>query len=205
MKRRDTLKALGLSGFGLGLAVGPAEAAVPAPPTKKPPLKTPGGRQPAEAERDAKLMAERFFTPAELATVTRLCDIILPADARSGNASAAGVPAFIEFMMKDQPTHQTPMRGGLAWLDNQSRKRFGGAFVALSPARQLALVELIAYPGQTKPEHRAGAAFFTLLRNFTLTGFYTSKIGIADLGYAGNVPNTWDGPPDAVLKQYGLL
>ncbi|ARK13110.1 gluconate 2-dehydrogenase subunit 3 family protein [Fibrivirga algicola] len=203
MKRRDSLKALSLS--SLGLAVGPVEAAVPAPPDKKVPLKVPGGRQPFEAERDVKLNAEKFFTPAELKTVTLLADIILPADAKSGSASQAGVPAFIEFMMKDQPVNQTPMRGGLAWLDNQCRKRFGKPFAEATRAQQIEMVDLIAYPQQTKPEFSQGAAFFTLMRNFTLTGFYTSKMGIEDLGYKGNTPNNWDGPPEAVLKQYGLV
>jgi hypothetical protein len=203
MKRRDTLKAIGLSGFGL--AVGPVEAAVPAPPDKKVPLKVPGGRQPFEAERDAKLHAEKFFTPAELKTVTLLADIILPADAKSGSASQAGVPAFIEFIMKDQPANQTPMRGGLAWLDNQCRKRFGKPFAEATRAQQIEMVDLIAYPQQTKPELSQGTAFFTLMRNYTMTGFYTSKMGIEDLGYKGNTPNNWDGPPEAVLKQYGFI
>lgn len=203
MKRRDYLKALSLS--SLGLAVGPVEAAVPAPPDKKVPLKIPGGRQAFEAERDAKLNADKFFTPAELKTVTLLADIILPADAKSGSASQAGVPAFIEFMMKDQPANQTPMRGGLAWLDNQCRKRYGKPFVETTKAQQVEMVDLIAYPQQVKPEFSQGAAFFSLMRNYTLTGFYTSKMGIEDLGYMGNTPNNWDGPPEAVLKQYGLV
>ena len=203
MKRRDSLKALSLS--SLGLAIGPAEAAVPAPPDKKIPVKIPGGRQPFEAERDAKLNADKFFTPAELRTVTVLCDIILPADAKSGSASQAGVPAFIEFMMKDQPSNQTPMRGGLAWLDNQCRKRFGKPFADATRAQQIELVDLIAYPEKVQPGMSPGVAFFTLMRNYTLTGFYTSKMGIADVGYMGNVPHLWDGPPEAVLKQYGLV
>ncbi|RYF67973.1 MAG: gluconate 2-dehydrogenase subunit 3 family protein [Cytophagaceae bacterium] len=203
MKRRDSLKALTLS--SLGMAVGPVEAAVPAPPDKKVPLKIPGGRQAFEAERDAKLNAEKFFTPAELKTVTLLCDIILPADAKSGSASQASVPAFIEFMMKDQPANQTPMRGGLAWLDNQSRKRFGKPFAEATKAQQIELVDLIAYPQKAAPGLSQGVAFFSLMRNFTMTGFYTSKMGIEDLGYMGNTPNNWDGPPEAVLKQYKLI
>ena len=148
MKRRDSLKALSLTGFGL--AVGPVEAAVPPPPDTKP-LKIPGGRQKFEAERDAKLMGEKFFTPHELQTVTVLSDIIIPADERSGSASQAGVPAFIEFVMKDQPKNQTPMRGGLRWLDNTSTKRYGKQFVLCTKAQQIDLVEQIAYPKLAKP------------------------------------------------------
>ncbi len=201
MKRRDTLKALSLTGFGL--AVAPAEAAVPAPPDVKP-LKIPGGRQKFEAERDARLMAEKFFTPHELQTVTVLSDIIIPADERSGSASQAGVPAFIEFMMKDQPNNQTPMRGGIRWLDNTCVKRYGKQFVQLTKAQQIEMVDQIAYPKLAKPDMTQGASFFSMMRNLTATGFYTSQIGIKDLGYVGNVPNQWNGVPDDVLKQYGL-
>lgn len=200
MKRRDTLKAIGLTSFGL--AVNPVEAAVPPPPTT--PVKVPGGRLKHEAERDAKLMAETFFTPHELKTVTLLCDIIIPADAKSGSASQAGVPAFIEFMMKDQPNNQTPIRGGLNWLDNQCRKQFGKAFADCTPADRIKMVDQIAYPKQAKPDMSQGVAFFNSMRNFTASGFFTSKMGIADLGYKGNQPNQWEGVPEAVLKQYNL-
>jgi gluconate 2-dehydrogenase gamma chain len=200
MKRRDTLKALGMGTFGL--AVGPVEAAVPAPPTT--PVKVPGGRQKFEAERDAKLMMDTFFTPQELKTVTILSDIIIPADAKSGSASQAGVPAFIDFMMRDQPNNQTPMRGGLHWLDNQCRKRYEKPFSDCTRAQQIEMVDMIAYPKQAKPELSQGVAFFTMMRNYTATGFFTSKMGIGDIGYKGNVPNQWEGVPEAVQKQYGV-
>ncbi len=197
MKRRDTLKALSLTGFGL--AVGQVEAAVPAPG-----VKVPGGRLKHEAERDAKLMAEKFFTPQELKTVTMLSDIIIPADKKSGSASQAGVPAFIEFMMKDQPNNQTPMRGGLNWLDNQCRKRYSKPFAEMTRAQQIEMVDMIAYPKLAKPEMSQGVAFFNMMRNYTATGFYTSKMGIADLDYKGNTPNQWEGVPEPVLKQYNV-
>ena len=202
MKRRDTLKAISLAGFGL--AVEPVEAAVPAPPDKKVPLKVPGGRQPFEAERDAKLMAETFFTPHELQTVTVLSDIIIPADARSGSASQAGVPAFIEFIMKDQPRNQTPMRGGIRWLDNKCVSKYGKQFVQCTKAQQLEMIDKIAYPEQATADMKQGVAFFCMMRSLTATGFFTSKIGINDLGYVGNTPNDWQGPPPDVLKQYGF-
>ncbi|MBC3784470.1 gluconate 2-dehydrogenase subunit 3 family protein [Spirosoma utsteinense] len=201
MKRRDSLKALSLTGFGL--AVGPVEAAVPAPPDVKP-LKIPGGRQKFEAERDAKLMSEKFFTPHELQTVTVLSDIIIPADERSGSASQSGVPAFIEFMMKDQPRNQTPMRGGIRWLDNTCKKRYGKQFVQCTKAQQIEMVDQIAYPKLAKPDMTQGASFFSMMRNLTASGFYSSQMGIKDIGYVGNVPNQWEGVPDDVLKQYGL-
>ena len=74
-------------------------------------------RTPQELADYKKLMADKFFTDDELATITVLADIIIPKDEVSGSATEAGVPAFIEFIVKDMPGHQTPMRGGLRWLD----------------------------------------------------------------------------------------
>jgi gluconate 2-dehydrogenase gamma chain len=203
MNRRDLLKTITLSSLGLaGLNPQVYAAEMLAPPDV--PLKVPGGRQKFEAERDAKLKNEKFFTPQELLTVTVLADIIIPADDKSGSASQAGVPAFIEFMMKDQPQWQTPMRGGLAWLDNKCRKMYGKAFAQCSKTQQIELVDMIAYPGLAKPEMLQGVSFFSLMRNFTASGFYSSKMGIADIGYQGNKPNQWEGVPEEVLKQYNL-
>jgi gluconate 2-dehydrogenase gamma chain len=205
MKRRDSLKALTFTslGFaGLNPQIAAAEKIVTPPgPT---PLKIPGGRQKFEAERDAKLMADKFFTPHELQTVAVLSDIIIPADERSGSATQAGVPAFIEFMMKDQPTWQTPMRGGLRWLDNQCVKRFGKKFVQATKAQQIEMVDDIAYPEKVKPGMSQGVSFFNTMRGFVASGFFTSQMGIKDLGYVGNTPNQWEGVPEDVLKQYGL-
>ena len=74
----------------------------------------------------------------------------------------------------------------------------------LTKAQQLQIVDDIAYPEKAKPIHSQGVAFFNLMRNLTASGYYTSKIGIADLGYMGNTPNVWEGVPADVLKQYGL-
>jgi len=150
------------------------------------------------------LAQEKFFTPHEMATITILGDIIIPKDEVSGNASDAKVPDFIEFIVKDMPQHQTPMRGGLRWLDLQCIKQFGKAFKDCSPEQQIQLVDRIAYPNKAKADMKQGVAFFSLMRNLTATGFYTSEIGVKDIGYAGNTPNKWNGVPDEVLKQYNL-
>lgn len=161
-------------------------------------------RMKEEAEHLRDLAGKTFFTSDEIATITLLGDIIIPRDAVSGSASDAKVPAFIEFIVKDLPEHQTPMRGGLRWLDMQCLNRFGKAFKDCTQPQQIALVDDIAYPKKAKPEMAQGVAFFTLMRNLTATGFYTSEIGVKDIGYMGNVPNQWKGVPDDVLKQYGL-
>lgn len=151
-----------------------------------------------------KVNADTFFTAAEMTTITILGDIIIPKDAVSGNASEAKVPDFIEFIVKEMPQHQTPMRGGLRWLNLESLKRFEKDFAGISPAQQIEIVDAIAYPNKAKANMKQGVAFFSLMRNLTTTGFYTSEIGVKDIGYEGNKPNQWNGVPDDVLKQYGL-
>ena len=208
MKRRDTLRALTLSSFGIA-AINPQELLAErremelAMASAEDP-KVGFGRTDDEAAWDAKLMKEKYFTDAELATLAILSDIIIPADKNSRSASQSGVPQFIEFMVKDQPTWQTPFRGGLAWLDQESRKRFSKAFTGLSNEQRLKIVDDIAYPETAKPDMSQGVAFFNTMRNFTATGFFSSEMGIKDIGYMGNRPNQWDGVPADVLKKYGF-
>ena len=161
-------------------------------------------RQPIEQERYKEITSTTFFTPDEMATITILSNIIIPKDDVSGSASEAKVPEFIEFIVKDMPYHQTPMRGGLRWLDIQCLKRYEKGFKDCTQQQQMEMVNEIAWPQKAKPEMAAGVSFFNLMRNLTATGFYTSEIGVKDLGYVGNRPNQWNGVPDDVLKQYNL-
>ncbi|MBD1363691.1 gluconate 2-dehydrogenase subunit 3 family protein [Mucilaginibacter sp. ZT4R22] len=205
MNRRDSLKALG---------IGTLSATVLLEACKTPDKNTPEtaetiaggtpGRQPEELEREKKLLADKFFTEHEMATITVLANIIIPKDAKSGSASDAKVPEFIEFIVKDIPDHQLPMRGGLRWLDVQALNRYGKTFVASSSAQQIEMVDQIAYPAKAKPEMQQGVAFFNRMRDLTATGFFTTEMGVKDLGFAGNSPNKWVGVPADVLKQYGL-
>ena len=205
MNRRDSLKALGFTTLSAGLIL---EACKPgAPKTEEAAPAATGaeaGRQPFEVERDKKLNGDKFFTAAEMATITVLGDIIIPKDEKSGSASDAKVPDFIEFIVKDMPDHQTPMRGGLRWLDLQCLNRFGKVFTDCSHAQQIELVDMIAYPAKAKPEMAQGVAFFNRMRDLTASGFYTTKMGIDDIGFAGNNPNKWTGVPDDVLKHYNM-
>ena len=205
MKRREILKNIGFTSLGMvGVSPQIQAAELLAPPKPAPKEIWNYGRTKKEKERDAKLFADKFFTETELKMVSVLADIILPADARSISASQSGVPAFIEFMMKDKPEMQTPMRGGLRWLDSQSLKRFNKKFLEISQKEKIEIIDDIAYPNNAKPEMSQGVNFFSMMRNLTATGFWTSKAGIVDIGYMGNVPNQWDGPPEDVIKQYGL-
>ena len=145
-----------------------------------------------------------FFTEHEMATITLLSDIIIPKDAVSGSATDAKVPEFIEFIVKDMPDHQVPMRGGLKWLDLHSYKKHAKAFTECSGKEQIGIIDEIAYPQKAAPELAQGVSFFNKIRDLVTTGFYTAEIGVKDLGYMGNVPNMWAGVPDDVLKQHGL-
>jgi hypothetical protein len=164
-------------------------------------------RNPDELKYEKELLAkEKFFTDHEMATITILADIIIPKDEVSGSASDAKVPEFIEFIVKDMPTHQVPMRGGLRWLDMQCLKRYEKTFKDCTSRQQIELIDLIAYPEKAKKskELTQGVAFFSLMRNLTATGFYTSEMGVKDIGYAGNQANKWNGVPGDVLKQYNV-
>lgn len=212
MKKRDFLKNIGLSSLGMAVMSTDALAGEMLDgPKPKPKAKIASnmpklnyGRTKEEAERDAKIMAEKFLTDHELKTITVLSDIIIPADKFSGSASQSGVTGFIEFIVKDKPEFKTPMRGGLRWLDSNAIKRFGKDFVSITQKQQIEIVDDIAYPQKAKPEFSQGVNFFSLMRNLTATGFYSSEMGHKDMGYVGNRPNNWEGVPDEILKDFGL-
>jgi hypothetical protein len=203
MNRRDTIKSLLLGSVAAGIAFkGCAPETVESlPQTVDLPLY---GRTEIEKQRDQKLLADKFLNEHELETIAILCDIILPANENFGSATEAGVDEFIDFIVKDMPYQQTPIRGGIMWLDNFANKKYKNEFKNCSAKEQREICDLIAYPGKTKPELKQGEKFFTRMRNLTLTGYYTSKMGIEDLGYKGNTPNIWDGVPDEVLKEHSM-
>lgn len=148
----------------------------------------------------------KFFTPQEFETVKALADLIIPKDERSGSATEAGAPEFIDYILSEYPDNQVAVRGGLAWLDNEMRDRTGGkAFLAATPAQQTALLDDLAFPAKAKPEHSQGAEFFTRFRDMTASAFFSSKTGVADLQYMGNTFVTqWDGCPPAALAKLGV-
>ena len=204
MNRRDTLKAIGLTTLSTGLLVGACKTddkKTDAASTEKVDEQ---GKQPFEIERDKKLLADKFFTDHEMATIKILADIIIPKDDHSGSASDAGVPEFIAFIVKDMPDHQTPMRGGLKWLDLKCLNLYGHSFIECSKNQQLEMVTTIAYPAKATPEMQQGVTFFNRMRDLTATGFFTSKMGMKDIGYMGNTPGPYNGPPAEVLHQYGF-
>jgi gluconate 2-dehydrogenase gamma chain len=196
--RRNALKIIGATPVAAGLGgLGDASAEQAAHQQHA----TQAGQQAAERKGPYK---PKFFTPHEWATVVLLADIILPKDGRSGSASEAGAPEFIDFMMIDRPDGQVPMRGGLRWLDSECNTRFGKTFLTCAEAERTQVLDDIAYPRKASAEFSHGVAFFSRFRDMVATGFWTSKIGIEDLQYMGNRPTTWDGCPDACLTHLGV-
>jgi gluconate 2-dehydrogenase gamma chain len=129
-------------------------------------------RNPEEVKNEKRILAmDKFFTDHEMATIAILSDIIIPKDEVSGSATDAKVPEFIEFIVKDMPHHQTPLRGGLRWLDMQCLTRHSNAFKDCSKEQQIAMIDQIAYPKKAKPEMTAGVSFFNKMRDMVATGF----------------------------------
>jgi hypothetical protein len=185
LSRRE---ALGLvTGLPFALAITPEEAAAAAVQVAQ-----------------AKPYALRFFTPREYATVVALSDLILPRDARSASASEAGVPEFIDYIVAEQPARQTAMRGGLVWLDSECRRRFDKMFVDCTEAQRRQVADDIAWPRKARPDMSHGVAFFTAMRDLVATGFWSSRIGVEDLGFLGNRPVADFVVPDEILKKLGV-
>ncbi|MDE3214938.1 MAG: gluconate 2-dehydrogenase subunit 3 family protein [Gemmatimonadota bacterium] len=159
----------------------------------------------AARESGAAPKAPKFFTAHEWRTVRMLVDYVIPRDERSGSATEAGVPEFMDFIMGDKPGNQIWMRGGLAWLDLECEKRYGARFVTAKPAQRTAMLDDISWPDKAPADLHAGVAFFNRFRDMTASGFYTTRMGIDDVKYMGNVVRaSWDGCPDAAVEHLGV-
>ncbi len=203
-KRRETLKSLLLAPLAAGAAASAGCAAGRQVNWTELPREYSYGRTEAERQRDRELFAESWFSEHELVTIAVLCDIILPSDHPNGGALDAGLPDFVEFIVKDRETLKLPVRGGIAWLDSYAIAEFGADFVNIDEAQRLAICDRIAWPDVKDPVLQPGIRFFSLMRDLTLTGYYTTGQGFRDLGYQGNVANVWDGVPAEVLARHGL-
>jgi len=207
MDRRKSLKVMVLGTVSSGLLLDACNTEEKKPIIKKAPVATEKKHPGLMKEEVAQLKevdSYTYFTPEEMKTITILGDIIIPKDGVSGSASDAKVPDFIEFIVKDQPDYKVPMRGGIRWLDMQCLNRYKNSFADCNQQQQMEMVDEIAWPKKAKPEMHQGVKFFNLMRDLVSTGFYTSEMGVKDVGYVGNTPNQWNGVPADVLKQYGL-
>jgi gluconate 2-dehydrogenase gamma chain len=208
MNRRDALKAFALVSTASVLEVAPAQLERAFLNMES--LAESGERIGAEgaAENQQQAYVPKFFTRREWQLVRMLADYVIPRDARSGSATDAKVPEFMDFLLSDKDASETSknnMRGGLAWLDNESRKRFGRVFVQATDAQRRQILDDIAFPRRAKPEFSHGVAFFNRFRDMTASGFFSSAIGWKDVQYIGNVFNpNWDGCPTPALAKLGV-
>jgi gluconate 2-dehydrogenase subunit 3-like protein len=195
MNRRSMLQLLGSAPVVAGLTWTDAEAAQAAQAAKST----------QAAKRAGTAYKPKFFNAHEWATINVLVDIIIPKDERSGSATEAGVPVFMDFLLDDQPNRQTAMRGGLAWIDLECQDRYDKRFLECTADERTAVLDDIAWPQKAKPEFAHGVAFFNSFRDLTASGFWSSKMGVEDLQYIGNVMVAeWKGCPPDALKKLGL-
>ncbi len=191
MDRRDAIKAMALLPFAAAWDISP------------PQLERANRAFASAAPSSA--YAPAFFTDAEWETVRMLADYIIPRDERSGSATDAKVPEYIDWLMADSEASmntRVAMRGGLAWLDLECSERFGKSFTGATDAQRRAVLDDIAWPKNARPELIHGVNFFNRFRDLTASGFFSSEMGYKDVKFVGNVFNPdWKGcPPEAMAK-----
>ena len=130
----------------------------------------------------------KYFSASQYATLTALCDLIIPKDEKCGGAVEAGAPEFIDLLTSENEKFQLKLGGGLFWLDSYCADHYEKVFLDCTPEQKKEVLDLIAFRKNAKkdPSLSQGVSFFSFMRNMTCDGYYTSKIGIADLGYIGN-------------------
>src|SRR5829696_5028756 len=164
LNRRAMLRILGSAPAAAGFAWTDAEA-------REAHHQAQAARQTRQSAAKPSAFKPKFFTAHEYATVRVLVDLIIPKDERSGSATDAGVPEFMDFMMVDQPARQTATRGGLAWIDRECLQRHDKTFLACSASERTAVLDDISWPQKARPEMSHGVAFFTSFRDLTASGF----------------------------------
>src|SRR5436309_15389396 len=178
ISRRDVLRTLAVTAAGSVLQIIPAEAAEYVHQMV----------HEEKAAAPAVTYTPKYFSASQYATLLFLCDTIIPKDEKSGGAVEAGAPEFIDLLTSENPEFQWKLGGGLFWLDGTCTDRYGKVFMECAPEQKKEILDLIAFRKNAKKDASLsqGVAFFSFLRNLTCDGFYTSKIGIADLQYMGN-------------------
>ena len=199
MKRRDSIKTLIVTSLASSLVL---EGCLP----KEKEIiyekiwKYQYGRTPEEKKRDLELLNKTFFTKDEMKKIKTLANLILP-PSPIGNIEKAEVVEFIEFIVKDVPSFQKKLRDGLNWIDDFSKKSFNKYFIESTEIEQKEILDSVAYPKNNKSKEEE---FFSTFRDLVVTGYFTSEVGLKDLGYKGNQPNVWDGVPTEILKEHGF-
>ena len=195
IERRDAVKLLGVAAIAVA-GIGHAEIAHAADST---------ALALQQAAHNGVPFAPKFFQPDEWKLVRTLVDMVIPRDERSGSATDAGVPEFMDFIMIEYRNSQAWMRDGLAWLNGECRKRFTHGFISCSDAERRLVLDDIAYPKKAPPAMKAGVEFFNRFRDLTSGGFWSSRMGVKDLQYIGNMALAeWPGCPSAALARLGV-
>jgi len=125
----------------------------------------------------AETYKPQFFTPEEYLLVAHLTELIIPTDDTPG-AREAGVSEFIDFMAASDPQLQPPFRRGLTWMNAHAIKLHGARFMNLSREQAIEILSNLAYKNRHRLGEEDGQAFFSLIREYTLMGFYTSRLGM---------------------------
>ena len=150
----------------------------------------------------------KFFTAHEWATVRMLADYVIPRDDRSGSATDAKVPEYMDWLMADKEASEATrvgMRGGIGWLDIECSERFGKTFIGATDAQRRQVLDDIAWPKKAPPGKENGVAFFTRFRDLTASGFFSSEMGYKDVRFVGNVFNPdWQGCPAPAMAKLGV-
>jgi len=201
MNRRDALKA-----FAMISAVNVLD--VTAPQMERALRGVQALAETGEPDVQQSTYGPKFFNRDEWQTVRMLADYVIPRDARSGSATDARVPEFLDFLLADKDESdmtKTAWRGGLAWLDNEARSRFRKTFIGATDAQRRQILDDIAWPKKARPEMSNGVAFFNRFRDRTASGFFSTYVGWQDVRYIGNVfnPNR-NGCPPAALEKLGV-
>jgi len=195
LDRREAVKALALIPFAFSFDLSAPQAARAA-------------RAMAETSAAPDTYTPKFFKASEWKTVRMLADYIIPRDERSGSATDAKVPEYIDFLMADKDASDSSriaMRGGLGWIDFECVERFGKSFVNSTDAQRRQVLNDVAWPKKARPEMSHGVAFFNRFRDLTASGFFSSEMGWKDVRYVGNVFNpNWAGCPPAALTKLGV-
>ena len=158
-----------------------------------------------------------FLTPPQYQMVEHLADMIIPEDETPG-AKRAGVAEFIDFMLANRVAVSTSRDirstadameagneaqnrfvAGLGWMDARSRSEFGHEFMKCTREQQTSLLEELAYKAKFKPNTESGRDFFRMMRDYTVVGYYTTRIGLEALGYPG-LQEVWETLPGCPHK-----
>jgi hypothetical protein len=142
----------------------------------------------AEAAIAAQAWTPAVLTPRQNDAVIALTELIIPETDTPG-AKAALVNRFIDRVLSTAaPAERTEFIRGLDWLDDRCRTRFGKDLAAATGAELTTLLTPFAEEGAHPAEDTPGVAFFRAIKSMTISGYYTTEIGLRqELGEDGRM------------------